>query len=55
VNGFGVAESVARDESVLFMQFDFIVVAKSRGNPSLGVLRRGLAKTVFGDNENPAY
>jgi hypothetical protein len=47
-----ITQSVTGDYRVVFVQLDFIVVAKSRGDSALSVLGRRFAQGVLRDNEH---
>jgi hypothetical protein len=54
VNGFDIAEPIAGDNGVLFVQLYFVFVAERRRNATLRVFRRRFAQTVFGNYQNAA-
>ena len=49
---FGVAQAVARIQSVLQVQTDLVFIAERCGNPALRVLSVGVAELIFRENEN---
>ena len=53
-HGGAVAQAVAGGQGILLVQFHFVVVAQSDGDPTLGVLGRGFPETVLGDDQDPA-
>lgn len=53
-HGFGVAEPVAGHQSVLLVQFHFVVVIQRDGDTALSVFGRRFTQAVFGDNQNAA-
>src|SRR5258708_17111726 len=54
LGGLGIAEAIAGIQGVLQMQADFIFVAESGSNASLGVLRAGVSDLPLGENEHAA-
>ena len=51
-HGVQVAESIARDERVLLVEFDVIVFPERDRDTALGVLRRRFLEGVLGDHQN---
>jgi 3-dehydroquinate synthase len=50
-NCLAIAKAGSGIQGVLFVEVDLVIIAEGRGDAALGILRRGLAQAVLGDNQ----
>jgi hypothetical protein len=54
VDSGDITKTISGNESVVFVEFHFIVIAEGGGNAALGIFRRRFAEAILGDDENAA-